>query len=49
MYRNDREVELPLMRVLTGIRNFGYTFQAAIFDIMDNSIVAGAKRISVFH
>ncbi len=48
MYRNDREVELPLMRVLTGIRNFGYTFQAAIFDIMDNSIVAGAKRISVF-
>lgn len=48
MFRNDREAELPLMRVLTGIRNFGYTFQAAIFDIMDNSIMAGAKKISVF-
>lgn len=47
MYK-ERETELPLMRVLDGVRNFGYTFQSAIFDIMDNSIVAGAKNISVY-
>lgn len=35
MYRNDRDASLPLMRVLTGIRNFGYAFETAIFDIMD--------------
>ena len=47
MYRDDRDASLPLMRVLTGIRTFGYTFEAAIFDIMDNSIVAGAKELNV--
>lgn len=47
MYRPERNQELPLMRVLTGIRNFGYTFESAVFDIIDNSIVAEANNIDV--
>lgn len=47
MIRNDRPVQLPLVRILHGIRNFGYTFESAIFDIIDNSIVAEATEIKI--
>lgn len=47
MIRNDRPVQLPLVRILHGIRNFGYTFESAIFDIVDNSIVAKATEIKI--
>lgn len=48
MIRTDRNTKLPLMRLLDGIRNFGYTFESAIFDIVDNSIVAKAPSINIF-
>ena len=47
MIRTDRPKELPIIRVLNGIRNMGYTLESAILDIIDNSIVAGATEISV--
>lgn len=47
MIKTDRNTQLPLIRVLTGIRNFGYTFESAVCDIIDNSIVAKAKEIKV--
>lgn len=47
MIRKDRTAQLPLVRILQGIRNFGYTFESAIFDIVDNSIVANAKEIKI--
>ena len=45
MYRADRDTNLPLMRVLTSIRNFGYTFEATMFEIIDNSIVVGKRKL----
>lgn len=47
MIRNDRKRELPIIRIMTGIRNMGYTFESAILDIIDNSIVANAKDIRI--
>lgn len=47
MIRKERKEELPLIRILNGIRNFGYTFESAIYDIVDNSIVAEAKEIRI--
>ena len=32
---------------MTGIRNMGYTLESAILDIVDNSIVAGAKKVNI--
>jgi DNA topoisomerase VI subunit B len=32
---------------MTGYRNSGYTPQSAVADLIDNSISAGAKRVSV--
>lgn len=35
------------LRVMTGYRNSGYTPQSAVADLIDNSISAGAKHVSV--
>lgn len=35
------------LRVMTGYRNSGYTPQSAVADLIDNSISAGADKISV--
>lgn len=43
MIREDRPKELPIVRLLAGIRNMGYTFESAILDIVDNSVTAKAK------
>lgn len=48
MIKNERNRELPIIRVMTGIRNMGYTFESAILDIVDNSIVAKSKNIKIF-
>lgn len=34
-------------RVCEGISKIGYKFNAAIEDIVDNSVAAGAKNISI--
>ncbi len=34
-------------RVIEGLRDTGYTFETAISDIVDNSITAGATKISI--
>ena len=47
MIREDRPKELPIVRLLAGIRNMGYTFESAILDIVDNSVTAKAKNIHI--
>ena len=43
-----RDKKLPIIRLLEGIRNFGYTFESAILDIVDNSIVAEASEVKIY-
>ena len=47
MIKEERRKDLPIIRVMTGIRNMGYTLESAILDIVDNSIVAGAKKVNI--
>lgn len=37
---STRDIKLPIVRLLEGIRNLGYTFESAVLAIVDNSIVA---------
>jgi len=39
--------QLPVIRILEAIRRIGYTPVSAILDIIDNSIVAEAKEITI--
>jgi hypothetical protein len=39
--------EIPIVRILEAVRRIGYTPVSAVLDIVDNSIVADAKRIDI--
>ncbi|MFC7464956.1 ATP-binding protein [Brachybacterium sp. GCM10030252] len=39
---------VPGVELLESMRSVGYSFKAAVADIVDNSIAAGAQRIDVF-
>ena len=41
-------VDPDVTRIVEGLRDTGYTFEAAIADIIDNSIAANAEFINVF-
>ena len=47
MIKEERRKICQFIRVMTGIRNMGYTLESAILDIVDNSIVAGAKKVNI--
>ena len=34
-------------RIVTGLRDTGYTFNTAIADIVDNSIAANASKVNI--
>lgn len=46
---NAEDVELPphAASLIEGLRDFGYSLQTSLADIIDNSITAGAKRIDI--
>lgn len=46
----SQEIELPphAASLIEGLRDFGYSLETSLADIVDNSITAEAKRIDVF-
>src|SRR5688572_16461267 len=48
MSKAIREVPPDTRRIVEGLRDTGYTFTAAIADIVDNSIAADAKHVAIF-
>ncbi len=45
----SQEIELPphAASLIEGLRDFGYSLETSLADIVDNSITAGAKRIDI--
>lgn len=48
-FENSTEVDLPphAASLIEGLRDFGYSLETSLADIIDNSITASAKRIDV--
>ena len=44
---NQYEEVAPSTSLVESVRNFGYDFNTAISDLIDNSITAGASEISI--
>lgn len=42
------ETLVPGVELLESMRSVGYSFNAAVADIVDNSIAAGAKKVDIF-
>lgn len=47
MSRTQKAVQPDTQRMVEGFRDTGYTFNAAIADIIDNSIAAGADEVGI--
>ena len=49
-FENSTEIDLPphAASLIEGLRDFGYSLETSLADIVDNSITASAKRIDVF-
>lgn len=46
--RQQKQVQPDTQRMVEGFRDTGYTFNASIADIVDNSIAAGATRVAIY-
>jgi hypothetical protein len=44
----EDEIVEPSVFLVNSLRSIGYSFPAAMADLVDNSIAAGAKKISIF-
>ena len=44
---NQYEEVAPSTSLVESVRNFGYDFNTAISDLIDNSITAGSSSISI--
>lgn len=49
-FENSTEIDLPphAASLIEGLRDFGYSLETSLADIVDNSITASAKRIDIF-
>lgn len=49
-FSNSAEVELPphAASLIEGLRDFGYSLETSLADIIDNSITAEAKRVDIY-